>query len=468
MPEKDFNLPHAPSKTPLLVKVHTPLEGRHKAVAYQGKGTFFASVITLANSAIGAGVLTFPYAFSQAGLGLAIILCVCLALLMGFSLHVIALSTEEAQKKDSRVRSYQDIVKLAMGERVSTAVEVALVLYLFGGCIAFLIIIGDMLEPMLPSTGLASHRWFAITALAVFVVAPLCQLKRISALRFSSSLAVLAVTYMVCMIIGEEPARHGDSSGGGGGGSDVKYFRGGSGFFISVPLMCLALQCHIPCALIYTELKPELRSIRTMDRVIGAAYAICLLLYVPAGVFGYLTFGGATTSDVLLVKHGAGPSGEDIGYAVSDKFAAVARVCITLTASFGFPIVHFPAKSALYDFCVRFKCIKSEPARPGRPQSPGNKIQIPRKFLVVEGVVWVALTLAIALCDVNLGFVNDIVASTCGSLVIFVFPALMWREFGPRSTRTRVQVGLLLVVGIAIMFCGTIVTILGAVNGTSD
>ena len=44
--------PSRASETPLLVKVSTPLEGRHRTVAYQGKGTFFASVITLANSAM--------------------------------------------------------------------------------------------------------------------------------------------------------------------------------------------------------------------------------------------------------------------------------------------------------------------------------------------------------------------------------------------------------------------------------
>ena len=177
---------------------------RHRQVQYQGKGTLFASIITLANSAIGAGVLTFPYAFESAGLVLAIILCLCLALLMGFTLHVIAQSTEAAQKKDSRVRSYQDVVKLAMGERVSTAVEVALVLYLFGGCIAFLIIIGDMCQPLMPGEGIASHRSFIITLITLSIITPLCRSVDLGTTLFKA-LAVLAVTYMVCMIVGEEP-----------------------------------------------------------------------------------------------------------------------------------------------------------------------------------------------------------------------------------------------------------------------
>ena len=447
----DCGLPQAPTDTPLLGKVGTPYAGRHRQVQYQGKGTLFASIITLANSAIGAGVLTFPYAFESAGLVLAIILCLCLALLMGFTLHVIAQSTEAAQKKDSRVRSYQDVVKLAMGERVSTAVEVALVLYLFGGCIAFLIIIGDMCQPLMPDQGIASHRSFIITLIAVSVITPLCQLRRISALRFSSALAVLAVTYMVCMIVGEEPSKH-------NGAVDVEYFKGGAGFFISIPLMCLSLQCHIPCALIYTELRPDLRTMKTMDCVIASAYAICLLLYIPAGTFGYLTFGNETTSDVLLVKHDDG--GKTIGYDVSDRFAVVARICITLTATCAFPIVHFPAKSALYDFFARFGLVEE--------QAKTSKANIPRRFLLIEAVVWVILTLAIALCPVNLGVVNDIVASTCGSLVIFIFPALMWWKFGPDTVATKIQIGLLLAVGVGIFFCGTIVTILSVVNGTSD
>ena len=436
-------------KAPLMGKVSTPFEGRRPKEIYKGDGTFFSSVITLANSAIGAGVLTFPYAFMNAGLAAAALICVALACVMGFSLHVIASCTAAAQREDPRVRSYQDVMKRATGGagKMQMLVEVSLILYLFGGCIAFLIIIGDMLEPLV-----ALDRRIIISAITVCVVAPLCQLTRLSALRFSSTLAVLAVTYMVCMIVAEEPGKAAADPP-----PSTQLLKSGTGAFIAMPLMCLAFQCHIPCALIYTELQAELRSVKTMDRVIGAAYAICLALYIPAGIFGYLSFGENTASDVLKVPAGASAV---YAYPVSDVFAYVARICITVTVTFAFPIVHFPAKSALFDFLLRCGLVEE-------PIAHSKKQRIPRNFLRAESLIWVVLTLGVALSPVSLGVVNDLVAATCGVLVIFIFPGRMWSKFGPEGTTTNVQVALMYALGIVIGVAGTATTIASVLDGDS-
>ena len=58
----------------------------------EGTGDFFGSVITLANSAIGAGVLAFPYAFKSAGLGLGLMLTLGLCGVMGYCLHIMSTS----------------------------------------------------------------------------------------------------------------------------------------------------------------------------------------------------------------------------------------------------------------------------------------------------------------------------------------------------------------------------------------
>ena len=61
---------------------------------------FAGAVSNLANAAVGAGVLAFPVAFMYCGLVLGIIVSLFFALLMGFTLHILAVAAD-ASKADS-------------------------------------------------------------------------------------------------------------------------------------------------------------------------------------------------------------------------------------------------------------------------------------------------------------------------------------------------------------------------------
>ena len=91
--------PHA---TPLLTKtVMTPFDNRRE-VRYEGNGTLAGSIFTLANSAIGSGVLAFPFAMKKMGLTLGIIVCIVAALIMGACLHFVTACTHAARRRSLR------------------------------------------------------------------------------------------------------------------------------------------------------------------------------------------------------------------------------------------------------------------------------------------------------------------------------------------------------------------------------
>ena len=99
--------------------------------------TFFGPVLTLANSTLGAGVLSYPYAFRECGWLLGSFLCVMLGAILALSCWVLAYcctevspctpaqmlrSTEQsnpsqAQKTNRAVRSYHQLVELVGGSR---------------------------------------------------------------------------------------------------------------------------------------------------------------------------------------------------------------------------------------------------------------------------------------------------------------------------------------------------------------
>ena len=102
-----------------------------------------------------------------------------------------------------RVVSFHGVVREALGRRAGDAVAVAMVVYSFGGCAAFLVIIGDFLSPacMHCRTAMgwqsvsageidACSRNFLILAVGVTVVLPLSLRPTITALGRAGSLAV--------------------------------------------------------------------------------------------------------------------------------------------------------------------------------------------------------------------------------------------------------------------------------------
>lgn len=88
--------------------------------------------------------------------------------------------------------------------------SVIIVLYTYGTCITFIIILGDLSDRTLSSLygNTFCHHWYltrqtAMTVLCVLFILPLCFPKQIDFLKYPSSLGVLAVFYIVGLIVYE-------------------------------------------------------------------------------------------------------------------------------------------------------------------------------------------------------------------------------------------------------------------------
>jgi len=159
-------------------------------------------------------------------------------------------------------------------------------------------------------------------------------LKRVSALGFTSLIAILSMAYIVCLVVVERIGKQAAPD-------TVMLLQPGTDVFISIPLICLGFHCHCFVPLIYTEMKPALRTIPNMHKVIATTYSLCLLLYVPIGYAGYSSFGSKTGQDILK------------NFQSGDFFANIARMCVVTSVSFLFPICNYTVCSALYSFTRR-------------------------------------------------------------------------------------------------------------------
>ncbi|KAA8595591.1 hypothetical protein FQN60_010882 [Etheostoma spectabile] len=266
----------------------------------------FGAVFIMLKSALGAGLLNFPWAFQKAG-GVTTAISVELVSLVFLISGLVILGYASSV---SRQKTYQDVVREVCGGAVGQLCEVCFCFNLFMICVAFLVVVQDQLEKLCISlyqtvTGFSEgempYHWytdqrFALFIMCLFIILPLSIPKEIGIQKYTSVLGTLAATYLCAAVI-------------------VKYYlmeshvaiitpehsQGVSSWgsmFSVVPTICFGFQCHEACIAIYSSMENQKLFHWTAISVVSMFF--CLLIYTLTGVYGFLTFGRAVASDILL------------------------------------------------------------------------------------------------------------------------------------------------------------------------
>ncbi|MGH0118424.1 UNVERIFIED_CONTAM: hypothetical protein FKN15_023360 [Acipenser sinensis] len=347
----------------------------------------FGAVFIMLKSALGAGLLNFPWAFNKAGgvntaLGVELVSLVFLIsglVILGYASSISNRST------------YQDVVREICGSAIGKLCEVCFVFNLFMISVAFLVVVEDQLAKlcdslylnttMSPETTVPYH-WYtdqhvALSTLCVLVILPLSIPKEIGFQKYTSISSWAAM-------------------------------------FSVIPTICFGFQCHEACIAIYSSMQNKRITHWVLISIISMLF--CLLIYSFTGIFGFLTFGEGVAADILM------------SYPGNDIVIIVARVLFALSIITIYPIILLLGRSVIQDMLVRDRLRR------------GMVTQSFEKWVRISlTVAWILVTLIIAL------FVPDIseVISVIGGIsafFIFIFPGLCLifaMQTEPVSPRTR-------------------------------
>lgn len=390
-------------------------------------GTVLGSTATLANCAIGAGVLAIPYAVSELGYGLGGGVVFAAALLVVFTLIVLVRAGSTFGSS-----SYQGLVRDAFGGKVAQGVSAVLIIYLFGSCVAYLIIIGDSYTKVMSAIAASSDdawwasRRFAIAVVAALAVTPLSLLREMSRLAPASAIALFALAYTALAIM----AKGFEKSAGDT--AQAVAFKLDVSSVSAVPIVVFAFQCHIQVLAIFAELsangaseqnvdydplderrerESEERRVSRMFTVIACAVGMCFVGYLAVGEFAYISHPDVT-SNVLN------------SYDKSDKAMLIATVLMGCSAVASFPVNHHAARAALDDLLA--SAFGWEQCAPG--QAPANRH-------VSQTFGFVGLATIVSFMVKDLGKVFELIGATCGSLVMFIIPAALLLHPRMRSSK---------------------------------
>uniref|UniRef100_A0A383V4T9 Amino acid transporter transmembrane domain-containing protein n=1 Tax=Tetradesmus obliquus TaxID=3088 RepID=A0A383V4T9_TETOB len=377
-----------------------------------------SSVFTLCNSAIGAGVLSLPYAFQCAGLVGCLVLSLCVAGLEAFTMYVLA---KFAERYDAN--SYGSLIRRALGRKTAACLSGVLLVYLWGSCVAYLVIVADTFTS-LSVQYLGPEAWFSQRPVVVLTAGTLAMLmcfpRNLSALERVSFAAVLGFMYTAGAVLvrGTQAVSARPDPWAG-----VTLFNTDIQALYSISIVVFGFNCHANVVSVFYELehyphrlisqlpaepteyhtlgplapKPYTYKLIGMLGAILSAQSIILVGYMAVGVAGYLAYPFKVSSNILN------------SFAADDIAIQIARAVIGCVVLGHYPLNHHPARKGWEDLLDAVFNVK----------------QIPGWLSAVITIVFVWSNVLTSLVVTDLGEVLHMIGGTAASFMIFFLPGLL-------------------------------------------
>lgn len=376
-----------------------------------------SSVFTLSNCILGASTLAMAFAVSKAGLVLFPILLALVGGAAAFSINLLCKSAVITAR-----RTYEDVAQCAIGKLGFYITNICVIIQQLGAAIAYIKIVGEVMKPLLSrftgALGDVSLWQVAITALIMF---PLCMLRRMDSLRFSSfaSLAFIAAFVLLVLVDSGHVINQGLDT------SELTYWGSLSDALEAVPLIAFAFVCHMNVFPVFQELRNP--SEARMTRVGVISCGVCFFVYIIAGTFGYLAFQQRLHGDLIQ-------SYDDGHIYVSTEIVDVFQFGIGLALTFAFPVVSFELRHSLDSIVFGHR-----------------KFTWARHTALNVVMVGTALIVAIEVPQVTKVF--GVTGATTSALVVFVLPPLYYLY---NETQTTLRQSLVKKLALVEMVAGLI------------
>jgi amino acid permease len=406
---------------PLLINTND--EFSHKDVVHEAKSSMFGTVFNLLCTAIGGGVLAFPFIYAQTGIILGLAIIVLMVPLLFYSQHLICVSSEHFDADH-----YNTIAQRLPSKIWGVMCNVILILYLIGAVIAFMTLIGELGTGVLHRwVGHGASTWYTskavvISAFCIIVVLPPCLKKSVAEIAWISALALLPIFYLAVLVIIDGAAKIVQHST-----AEVSYAQWNINCFYALPMIVFAYQSHVTSPPIYAAQKEK--TLKNMDKALVIVYVVETVLYVVFGIMGYVQFGSNAQGNILL------------NYSDTDIKYLIARASLVLHFTLAIPINFFPIKTAIYETVFK------------REIKEASLVEW-RYLLSTFVPFFLCMTLAILAPGIQVVF--SLIGSTLGVVVIFLFPAVFAWHLNPRRL---IFVVLAVLAGVSIGITGTVTTV---------
>ncbi|XP_055614431.1 putative sodium-coupled neutral amino acid transporter 10 [Uranotaenia lowii] len=379
-----------------------------------------AQTVTLINSIIGVGILSMPFCFQQCGIILSLVL-------LFLSAYITKLVCSYMIKSAiiSRRKNFEQIAFYAFGPCGKLLVELCVVGYLLGTCVAYFVVVGD-LGPQITAKVLSLNesstlRLWVMIVVTIVCIVPLGLLRNVDSL---SSVCTASLGFYLCLVLKiivdsrEQISRD--------GWFDQLNLWRVDGILQCLPIFSMALSCQMQLYEIYATMPTT--SLDKMSRVIQQSTNMVTCIYALFGFFGYVSFNEHRLSGNILVNFA--PS------FVSD----IIKIGFVLSVAFSFPLVIFPCRVSLYSLLYK---------------RTDTHFYIPESKFRPLTVAIVAAALLLGVLIPSVEVVIGFVGSTIGVAICIIIPAACYMNICKTNMTEKQLAQVMIVFGFLIMILGT-------------
>lgn len=301
----------------------------------------FGKTVNLGNSIIGVSILAMPYCFVQSGVLLSIMLIVLSGFLTRLSCHFLLKSAFL-----SRRRSFELMVQDVLGSTGRFLVEIGLIGFLLGTCVAYFIMIGDLAPKILTElTGIKydqNLRMITVILLSLFVALPLSLLKKVDSLTSLSVLSMILYSCLILKLMFETTDKFDRLDKLTPDKLDKISYWNISGLLTTFPIFSMAMSCQTSLFEIFDSsvTNIDLDTIKRDNSIIKNAIYMCSFVYITVGLLGYMAFHEQTLyGNILLAFH---PS----------LTTTLTKFGFIISLLLSFPLCLFPCRTSVYSLTI--------------------------------------------------------------------------------------------------------------------
>lgn len=308
------------------------------SIEREGEASLLSSISNLTNTIIGTGMLATPGAFKWTGLLVGVFLIFFCGFTAALGLYLL---TRCAARVGGRKNSFFTIASQALPSGAYWF-DLAIALKCYGVSISYLIICGQLMPQVVISFFRAFHRdihqipvlfldrSFWILAFIILLI-PLCFLRRLDSLRYTSYLSLLAVFYLVVIVLHYSLSSDAKASLPPAG--EVHMINVSRHTVSIFPVFVFAFTCAQNMLPVYNELFQNHEA--RVNTAIGSSIGTGGVVYLIVGILGYLSFGSNVGDNIIAM------------YPSTSLFVCFGRVSIIILTIFSYPLQVHPCRASL-------------------------------------------------------------------------------------------------------------------------
>ena len=383
----------------------------------QGKDSIKASGAQIANTIMGAGILSIPIIMRYLGLFLGIIFIILLALCTLFSVFILIRCHEITGKT-----GFSMLGKITMGKFGSILIKVIIIINNLGFCIAYFRIFGEVVQTVIQ--GFISPDSFWANNWHNFIYIIFCSLimfyfifiKNLSALKkvaYMGVSAVLLFSFGLTLLFLHKGIHHYLDSN-----ISWKFLKPNCSFseaFNAIPSVFLAFLFQFNVFPIYLSLKEKNLDSMMKATKIGVGYSLFIFLIV--GIIGFLLYGLNMNETLLECLSQDMTKFRNISGFI--KFLIIIiSVSFVTTCLTSFPILFLSLRENFINsmiFCIKNMGHKNE-----------NNNYISEKGLNIITISLYVVIVLMAIILPKLKVIFSVVGATAGTFIAFILPNLFY------------------------------------------